>query len=211
MSSRVAAVILVIALAAGAAGQAPVAVVERTVTQRDVATRVSLFSNGVVVVTIRRGNKQDFMRRLTLPEDQYMVYLATFQKSAQELDENPVTSNVDTSDAEVVLAVHVGPDAPRIIRFSPMSSVKLPLAQILGALDDLQLQTIETSPSEEAMREWLPQKGDRVELLNGTTATVVEVWEDGMVILEHDTTYIRESVPQDLRSQVILRVLENPP
>ncbi len=196
-------------VAATASGQAPVPVVERTVTQGEVATRVSLFSNRVVVVTMRRGDEQDFIRRITIPDNQYMVYLGTFQTAAEELDKQPVTSQVDTSEAEVMIALHIGPDAPRLIRFSPMSIVKLPLGRIQGALDDLQLQVLESSPSAEAMRIWEPAKGDRVELMNGATATVVEVWEEGLLMLEHDLTYIREAVPPDMRDQVILRVVED--
>ena len=194
-------------LAATVWGQAPVPVVERTVTQGDVATRISLFSNRVVVVTVRRDGVEDFMRSMTLPDAQYMVYLTTFQANAEELDDRPISSRVDTSQAEVVLSLHVGPDAPRLIRFSPMSMVKLPLARIIGALDDLQFQVFEASPSAEAMRIWEPRKGDRVELLNGTFATVVDVWDDGLLILEHDQTYVRESISPGLRDQVILRLV----
>lgn len=204
-------VIFLMALAATASGQTPVPVVERTVTQGDVATRVSLFSNQVVVVTVRRDGVQDFMRSMTLPDDQYMVYLATFQANAEELDDRPISSRVDTANAEVVLSLHVGPDAPRLIRFSPMSTFRLPLARIIGALDDIQFQAFEASSSAEAMRVWEPRKGDRVELFNGTTATVVEVWDDGLLILEHDQTYVRESISPGVRDQVILRVVETAP
>jgi hypothetical protein len=199
--------VIVSIFAATASGQAPVPVVERTTTLGGVATRVSLFSNRVVVVTTRRMDKQDFVRRITLPDDQYMVYLGFFQTAAEELDRQPVSSQVDTSDAEVVISLHVGPNAPRTIRFSPMSVVKLPLARIQGALDDIELQVFEASPSAEAMRTWVPRKGDRVELMDGTTATVVEVWDDGLLIIEHDSTYVRESIAAGLRDQVILRVV----
>jgi len=158
---------------------------------------------------MRRGDQQDFIRRITIPDNQYMVYLGTFQTAAKELDKQPVTSQVETSEAEVMITLHIGPDAPRLIRFSPMSIVKLPLGRIQGALDDLQLQVLESSPSAEAMRIWEPAKGDRVELMNGTTATVVEVWEEGLLMLEHDLTYVREAVPPDMRDQVILRVVED--
>jgi hypothetical protein len=197
--------------AATASGQAPVPVAERTVTQGNVTTRVSLFSNRVVVVSVRRGGEHDFMRHITLPENQYMVYLESLITAAEELDQQPVSSEVDTSTAEVAIFLHIGPDAPRMIRFSPMSTVKLPLARIQGAFDDLQLQVLEASPSAEAMRTWEPAKGDRVELMNGTTATVVEVWDEGLLILEHDLTYVRESVPPDVRDQIILRVLKDEP
>jgi hypothetical protein len=198
-------------LAASASGQAPVPVVERTVTRGEDATRVSLFSNRVVVVTTRHGDTQDFIRRITLPDDQYMVYLATFESNTKELDDRPISSRVSTSHAEVVLTLHVGVDTPRTIRFSPMSGVKLPLSRIMGALDDLQLQVFEASPSAEAMRVWEPQKGDRVELLNGSFATVVEVWDDGLLILEYDRTYVREVILPGMRDQVVLRILEPDP
>ena len=211
MTVRTIVPLVLAALAITASAQAPVPVVERTVTRREVATRVSLFSNRVVVVTVRRGDEQDFFRRMTLPEDQYMVYLTTFQINANEIGEKPISSQVSTSHAEVVVSLHVGPDAPRIIRFSPMSGVELPLAKIMGALDDLELQVFEASPSAEAMRVWEPKEGDRVELMNGTLATVVEIWDDGLVILEHEQTYVRESVAPHMRDQVILRVLEPEP
>jgi hypothetical protein len=194
-------------VATTASSQTPVPVVERTTTRGEVATRVSLFSNRVVVVTTRRNNKQDFVRRITLPDDQYMVYLGTFQAAAEELDRQPVSSQVETSDAEVVLSLHVGSKGPRMIRFSPMSVVKMPLARIQGALDDLEFHVLEASPSAEALRTWVPRKGDRVELMNGTSATVVEVWDDGMLILEHDSTYVRESIAAGMRDQIILRVV----
>jgi hypothetical protein len=202
---------ILVFLAAAASSQVPVAVVERTVTRRDVSTRVSVFSNHVVAVTVRVSGKLDFVRRITLPEDQYLVYLATFQSNAEELGERPIVSRVDTADAEVVLSLNVGPESPRVIRFSPMSGMKLALARIMSALDDLQLQVSESNPSTEAMLAWEPKKGDRVELLNGTLATVVEIWEGGLVVLVHDRTYVRESVPPEARDQVILRVLDPEP
>lgn len=198
-------------LALTASAQAPVAVVERSAIRGDVSTRVSMYSNRMVVIVVRRDGDLDFMRRMTLPEEQYLVYLATFQSNAEELGERPIVSRIDTADAEVLLTLHVGPDAPRVIRFSPMSGMKLPLARIMGALDDLQYQVTEASPSAEAMRAWKPQKGDRVELMNGTHATVVEVLEEGIVILVHDRSYIRESVPLGARDKVILRVMEPEP
>jgi len=194
--------------AVSASGQAPVPVVERTVTRGELATRVSLFSNKVVVVTSRYGDEQVFARHITLPDDQYIVYLGTFEKNAQDLDERPITSQVSTLQAEVALTVYAGLDAPRSITFSPVSGVKLPLAAIMAALDDLEHLVFEASPSAEAMRTWTPAKGDRVELLNGQFATVVEVWEDGLLFLEYDSTYVREAVRPEMRAQVILRVLD---
>jgi len=194
-----------------ASAQSPIPVVERTVMQSGVLTRVSLFSNRVIVVTTRRDDVQDFVRHVTLPENEYFIYLEALESNAKELGDRPVSSHVNTPNAQVTLTLHVGPKAPRTIAFSPMSSLDLPLTRIMAALDDLQLQVLEANPATETIRSWVPQKGDRVELLNGSFATVVEVWEDGVLMLEHDSTYVREAVTPDVRDQVILRVLEPEP
>jgi hypothetical protein len=78
-------------------------------------------------------------------------------------------------------------------------------------VDDLELQVLEANPSADEIRSWEPHKGDRVELMNGAFATVVEVWPDGLLMLEHDLTYVREAVTPDVRDQVILRVMDSEP
>ncbi len=113
---------IIMYLAGTAFAQAPVPVAERVVTGINLATRVTLFSNHVVVVSERRNGKQDFLRHITLPADQYLVYLVTFQKGAEELGEEPISSSVGTSTASVQLTLHVGPEAPRLLRFLPWPS-----------------------------------------------------------------------------------------
>jgi hypothetical protein len=205
-------ILAVITFLAGTAfAQAPVPVAERVVTQNETATRVTLFSDRAVVVTIRTNEEQEFMRRITLPDDQYMVYLAAFRSNAEELDEKPIKSKIETATASVALVLHVGPEAPRMIRFSPMATVTLPLARIMSALDDLQSQVFEASPSFEEVRNWTPKRGDRVQLMNGSFARVVEVWPDGMLVLEHEGTFIREMVSPEARDQVVLHILDSDP
>jgi len=203
---RLAGLLALVAVAASA--QAPTPVAERVATHRDVATRVSLFSNQTVVVTIRDKEEQTFLRRITLPMDQYMIYLKVIENSATELGEDPISSSVATSTARVEITLHVGPDAPRRIVFSPMSSVSLPLSRILGALDDLERQVFEASPSREELRTWEPQRWDRVQFFNGTFARVIEVWDDGTVVFEHEDTFIREIVPADRLDRVVLHVVD---
>ena len=202
---------VIIFLAGTAFAQAPVPVAERIVTQKDTATRITLFSNRSVVVTIRENEEQEFLRRITLPDDQYMIYLAAFQSNAEELDEKPIKSKIKTATAAVVLVLHVGPDAPRILHFSPMATVSLPLSRIMSALDDLQNQVFEASPSFEEVRAWTPKRGDRVQLMNGGFAQVVEVWSEGWLVLEHEGTFIREMVSPEARDQVVLHVLDSDP
>lgn len=196
-------------IAAAALAQAPLPVAERSTRHGDAATRVSLFSNRVVAVTIASDGVQSFVRTLTLPEDQYLIYLGILEEAVGELGERPVNSDVSTSRDSVEVTVHLGPDAPRTIGFSPMATVSLPLARILGALDDLEAQVRDSSPSAEELRTWEPRRGDRVELMTGGFARVVEVFEEeGVLVLEHESTYIRQVVPADARDDVILHVVE---
>jgi hypothetical protein len=47
--------------------------------------------------------------------------------------------------------------------------------------------------------------------MNGSYAKVVEIWDEGLLILEHEDTYVREIVPPDMRDQIILRVVDPEP
>jgi hypothetical protein len=202
-------------LAVAASAQEPVAVpvpvIERISTQGDVITRTSLFSNGVVVVTIREAGVQVFMRQITLADDQYIVYLGVVESAAKELSEKPITSRVETSRARIELALYIGPKAPRRLEFSPMSTISLPLSRIVGVMDDLELLVRDASDSSNRLQTWEPKRGDRVQLMNGSYATVVEVWDEGLLILAHDDTFVRESVPPDMRDKIILLVVEPEP
>lgn len=209
MTRRCFAVVILVALSTAAVvAQAPVPVVERITTHNGTSTRVSLFSDRVVVVTISEDGSQGFMRRITLPEVQYMIYLSILQDAAEELGERPVSSDVSTSHDAVEISLHIGPEAPRVISFSPMASVTLALARITGALNDLEEQVRAASPSAAELGTWEPRRGDRVELMTGGLARVVEVLDEGVLILEHEATYIREVVAPDARDEVILHVVE---
>lgn len=211
MKRRTTFVALILLAASTAAAQAPIPVVERVFTEGDVATRVTLFSNRVVVVSISEDGDQGFLRHLTLPPDQYLIYLGILQKAAEELGEKPVTSAVATPRSRIELTLHIGPDAPREIEFSPLATVSLPLAQISGAVNDLEHLVREASPSAEALAGWNPRRGDLVELMTGGLARVAEVLDDGILVLEHEGTYIREFVTPDARDKVILRIVGTDP
>jgi len=201
----------ILVIAATAAAQAPVPVAERITTQRDQKTRVSIFSNRAIVVSILKGKQQDFFRRITLDENEYLVYLSALQTEAEAMEEEPVSSDVGSDDYTVQVTLHIGPDAPRLIRFPSMAVVSLPLSRVMGIFDDLQQQVFDASPSAEEVRTWRPHKGDRVQLFSGGYAVVTEVWEDGMLVLEHEDTFIREVVAPDYRDQVILHIADRKP
>jgi hypothetical protein len=191
-----------------AAAQVPVPVAERLTTRRGLSVRVTLFSNRVVVLSARQDEEKIYLRQTTLEEGDYLVYLGALERDAGELGEEPVSSDVATSEAEVTLVLHVGPDPPRLVRFSPMAALELPLSRIMVVMDDLHQQVLESSPAEESVRNWNPRKGDRVQLLTGAYAVVREVWEEGLVVLQEEATYVRHMVLPDQREEVVLRVVE---
>lgn len=203
--------VLILFLTATVAAQAPVPVAERFVTQREQKTRVSLFSNRAVVVSIVKDGERDFLRRITLDEDEYLVYLGALQTDAEDLGKNPIASDVGGADYRVEVTLHIGPDAPRLIRFPSLASVSLPLARIMSVFDDLQQQVFDASPSSEEVRIWEPRKGDRVQLFTGGYAVVAEVWEDGMLVLEHEGVSVREVVSAGNRDRVILHIVDREP
>jgi hypothetical protein len=88
-----------------------------------------------------------------------------------------------------------------------MATVSLPLAQISGAINDLEALVRQSSPSSEDLKGWDPRRDDRVELMSGGYARVTEVLDEGVLVLEHEGTYIREIVGLDARDDVILRVV----
>lgn len=191
--------------------QAPVPVAERIVVNREVATRVTLFSNRAVIVTIRQGDEQTFFRRITLEPEDYLVYLETLNTEAGKISDDPTSSDVQAEASTVMLTLHVGPDAPRLFRFSPLAISSLPLSRVMGALDDLEATVVAASPSAQELTGWEPREGDRVQLFNNRFAEVVEILDDGLIVLEHEDTGIREYVPESARTEVILHLVEREP
>jgi len=204
--------VLVSVLAASAATslfggqQVPTALVERHRTINDTATRITLFDNRMAVTTVRVDGKQVFFRQLSLPIEEFDVYLQVLEEVADTAQGEP-QSFLEDGDSEVTISLHLQGHSPRTIRFSPLQVLGLDTNRLMVALDDLERRVAETSPSHEALRTWQPHKGDRVELFNGSKATVDEVRDDGVIVLIHDDTSIIEAVQGENASLVILRVL----
>ncbi|MCD4750897.1 MAG: hypothetical protein K8R59_16100 [Thermoanaerobaculales bacterium] len=195
--------------APAAVEEIPNAVVERHRFLLDRSTRVSLFDNRMAVATVREGDQQVYFRQLTLPEEEYEIYLRAILEVAETAGQGarvPIKSN----DKDAVIYLNAPGYPPRTIFYSPLAVPKIHTARLLGVLDDIELRVRESSPSQEALRHWLPKKGDRVELLTGVGATVFEIHENGVVILAYTDTGILEVVPVEERPNVILRVLTRP-
>lgn len=200
----------VLLTAVGAAAQAPVPVAERVATHLGRTTRVSLFSNHVVVVSIR-SDSENYVHRATLELDEYMVYLQTLNRAIGEVGDTPVGSDVESRDSVTVLTVYLGPDAPRVFRYSPLSSLNLAVGKIASAMDDLENRALEALPGEYEIRQWQPEIGDCVELRQGGEACVTAISEDGSIVLMRDDIVMTYNVARENRAEVILKIIEPAP
>ncbi|MCU0304339.1 MAG: hypothetical protein MUC56_09820 [Thermoanaerobaculales bacterium] len=192
-----------------AAAQAPTAVAERTSVYLGRTTRVSLYSNHVVVVSIR-SETDDFVHRTTLDYDEYMVYLQALDRLAAEIGDQPVSSDVSSRDAESRLTLHIGPGAPRTFSYSPLAALDLALGKIAALMDDLETRALATPAGEHELRAWSPAIGECVGLRHGGEACVTAVSDDGTIELTVEETGLAITVPVESRVEVILAAPGSP-
>ncbi len=191
--------------------QVPTPVVERISNHFGRTTRVTLFSNHVVVVTVR-SETDDFVHKATLGFSEYMVYLQEMERAAYEIGNEPVTSDVESRDSSTVLILHVGPDAPRIIEYSPLAYLDLSAAKITSMIDDIQNRALAALPGEFEINQWRPVVGDRVELRRGGEAIVTAVDDDnGTIVLLDLKSSVSSTVAMENRAWVVSMVVEHAP
>lgn len=208
MNARVCLLITVLLLVAllSATAQAPIPVVERITDHRGRITRVTLFSNHVIIVSIR-SDTEDFIHMATLEFDEHMVYLQALEECANEIGHEPITSDIESRDSFTRLVLHVGPDAPRILEYSPLASLNLPTARIASMVDDIENRAMATLPGEFEIKRWDPALGDRVELRQGGEAYVTAIGEDGTIVLSQINGPVSYTVTRDNRVDIVLRVI----
>lgn len=194
----------------GVAAQTPVPVAERLTTHLGRATRVSLFSNHVVVVSIN-SDTEDFIHQTTLDFDEYMVYLQALNAAAAEIGAEPIGSHVESRESMTALVLHIGPDAPMLFRYSPLSSLSLPVSTISSVMDDLQNRAMAALPGEFEIKQWKPEIGDCVELRQGGRACVSVVSKDESIVLRREDIAMTYTVTKANRSEVILKIIEQTP
>jgi hypothetical protein len=122
-----------------------------------------------------------------------------------------VSSDVSSGDDSTLLIIHVGESSPRRVEYSPLASLNLSAARIAAIADDIEARVLATLPGEDEIRRWQPVVGDCVELRLGGEACVVEVGDDGTVVLVERETSVEITVFPDTRVQVIADLLESAP
>lgn len=186
--------------------EVPRVVVERHWVHGDRAERITLFDNMMAVTTVQEKGVQVFLRQIMLGEDEYKIYLKAFGEVASEAgtgDSDPLAA----IDSGATVFIDLPGFSPSTFSYSPLQVLDIQTARMVAGLDDLQKRVSEASPSQEALRLWEPAVGDVVELYVGGTATVTEVREDGLLVLEKTETGIILAVPLQEWSVIIMKVL----
>ena len=210
MTRRTVVIALVLVWTAVVVGaQAPTTVAERITTHLDRINRVSLFSNRTVVVSVR-SDADDYVHRVTLESEVYMAYLQQLTEAAGRISDRPVGSGVRSRDSVTTVILNVGPDAPRIIRYSPLSSLDLSLNLVTAIMDDLRALALETIPGAYELSQWKPEIGQRVTLRSGGTAVVIAVEDDESVVLKREDIIITIVVAKENRADIILSLEGEP-
>lgn len=190
---------------------APSPVIERFLTVRDREVRTSLFSNGVAVVSVRRDGEPVLLRQLTLDQDHFAGFLAAIQRDAAAIAAADDLPSDTGAGGRGEVFVPMAPGGPLHFTYSSMAIYDLPTTRLLGVLDDIEQLVVVDTPDWAGADEWRPQAGDVVRLRRGGLAEVVEVRDDGSLVLEHQATYINELVaPGQLRAVVLELVARAP-
>ncbi|RLE17837.1 MAG: hypothetical protein DRJ61_07295 [Acidobacteria bacterium] len=198
---------MTLAVAPVIAGQeVPNVIIERHWFHGDRAVRVTLFDNQMAVTTVREKGNQVFFRQMTLDDGEYEIYIKAFAEVAGNVGAEG-RDPLGAIDSGAKISLNLPGFAPSSFSYSPIQMLDLPTARLVAVLDDLQQRVTEVSPSEEALRLWVPAVDDQVELFVGGTATVTEVRENGLLIMQQSGTGIILVVPREEWSMIILKVL----
>jgi hypothetical protein len=192
-----------------AAEQAPTPILERRLSVGNRTVRTSMFSNSVVVVSVRYDGEQVMFRQIKLDRDEFTGYIAAIQRDAEDIDKADYPPSVESMGGHGEITLHIGPQAPRNIEYSPVAVLDLATARLVAAIDDLEARVFWGDPSNAELEGWTPRRGDRVQMRSGVLAEVIEVRLDGTIVVEHDDTWINEIIPPEHRAKVILSVLKD--
>jgi len=187
---------------------APSAIVDRTVEQPGERTRLSLFSNGVAVVSVRYRDATPVLFKRALPREELVGYLVALEDAARQirsLDSIPDASGGRNGTVRIRLAA--GPGDPIQLRFATLSMMPMAIGRLGAILDDLQTKVMATPKGYDELMGWVPREGDTVEMVTGQKADVIDVRKDGTIIVEYRDVGLTELVQKADRANRILRVL----
>lgn len=186
----------------------PSAIVDRIVETPGERTRLSLFSNGVAVVSVRHDGSKAALFKRTLSREVLVGYLVALEESARQIRAlYSIPQEPGEAGGTVTIRLHAGPGDPILMRFRTVQMMPLAVGRLGTILDDLQTKVMATPPGYDEVMAWHPREGDEVEMVTGQKARVVEVRHDGTVIVEYENVGLSELVTPAERPRRIRHVL----
>ena len=186
----------------------PSIVVERIITRPGERTRLSLFSNGIAVVSLRSDGAKPSLFKRTLDRQDLVAYLIALQDVAGKI--RALSSVPDDSGGPAgTITIHLaaGPGPPIDMRYSPLSMMPLAIGRLGSILDDLQAKVLATPPGYDEVSAWTPREGDVVEMTTGQKARVTDINTDGSIVVSYEDVGVTELIPKDERTRRIRRIL----
>ncbi len=171
-------------LVAGAASPEPTYVVERVVTVGGAVTRISLFRNGMAVLSRTSAGEAQPVVRQPLTPVEVRVLTQVVEECYPELERFAGLGGAP-GDATIELRLAPRDRAPLSVRL-PLNGVPSVGAARLGkALDGLEARLTRTNVSREDLSDWQPAVGDRAQLEDGRIVEVLDVVVTGNTVTVH--------------------------
>jgi hypothetical protein len=169
-----------------------------------------VFTNGDAVVVIREQDEITFQRRSRLSPSELTVYRDAIDGEAKAIAERGVSARRPADGGWATVTVYRQDGAVQTFGYSPLFGVSLEVGRLTTILDDIERRVVAHRSGEASVRAWVPEVGDRVEMRDGTMAAVVEVRDDGVVVLRHESSPIVEALAGDDVTDRVRRIVETP-
>jgi hypothetical protein len=189
--------------------EVPSPVVERVFNEGSRSSRLSLFDNGVAVVAVRDGEREELFRKVLLDALELAAYRAAVERDVGQVRSSDQPA-LEGLSARGVIRIWSPEGEMREVEYAPGVMLDLPTSRLVATLDDLQKRVAEASPFEDQVRRWQPQRGDVVELFGGQLAEVRDVDPDeGMIWVAYRDSAMIEMIPASARLERVLRVVSD--
>ncbi len=187
--------------------RAPSPVVERIVTVAGRTSRLSLFDNREAVVSIHARDGSVKLRRRRLSEHEYVGYVGAVMSNLAAVKEAAGEADLFSEGGSGRITITRPGRPPLVIVYAPLQAPNLAIGRLVAVLDDLEKSVLTANPAIDALDRWSPRIGDRVEMVNGQTATVTEVHRRGVIVVTYDDVAMSEVIPKAQRAARIAHIL----
>jgi hypothetical protein len=168
-----------VALALAAAAPAPTYVVERVTTVGESTRRVSVFRDGTAVLAVREGLGEPVVIRHALAPIELQVVIQVVEECYEELRALRPPSYAP-GGAWIELRLAPAGREPAIVRLPVAGTPHSEVVRIAQALDGIENRLKDYPGEREDLSQWMPQRGERVRLVDGRVVDVTSVTDSNI-------------------------------